>query len=167
MRADSRIKEYVSNSPEETIALGKQIAFSVLACLSCDSCVVIALRGTLGSGKTYLTKGIAEGLGITENLTSPTYTIINEYFFHTTNNEQRKEKREVKFYHIDVYRLEGDKDFEDIGGIDILNSKSVCVIEWSERIPNSLPSAAIKISVEITGGTSRIIRLTGLDSLCI
>ncbi|MCL2174845.1 MAG: tRNA (adenosine(37)-N6)-threonylcarbamoyltransferase complex ATPase subunit type 1 TsaE [Treponema sp.] len=165
MPADSPIKEFISNSPEETIALGKQIAHAVAAAHffdvnKCFTGCVIALQGTLGSGKTYLTKGIAAGFGITENLTSPTYTIINEYAIPITSNN----KQELKFFHIDVYRLDGEKDFEDIGGIDILNSKGVIVIEWSERISNSLPSDIIRISI-YTSGTSRSIRITGLDNI--
>ena len=164
MPADSPIKEFISNSPEETMALGKQIAHAVLAAQffdvhGCFTGCVIALHGALGSGKTYLTKGIASGFGITENLTSPTYTIINEYPIQITKTN------DMKFYHIDVYRLDGGKDFEDIGGIDILNSKGVIVIEWSERISNSLPSDAILITIEIIGGSSRIIHVTGLDNL--
>ena len=164
MPADSPIKEFISNSPEETIAFGMQIAQAVLSARffdvnGCFTSCVIALQGALGSGKTYLTKGIASGFGITENITSPTYTIINEYPLLIS------ETHEIKFYHIDVYRLDGGKDFEDIGGIDILNSKSVIVIEWSERISNSLPSDAVLITIETKGGASRIIHVTGLDNL--
>ncbi|MDR0322876.1 MAG: tRNA (adenosine(37)-N6)-threonylcarbamoyltransferase complex ATPase subunit type 1 TsaE, partial [Treponema sp.] len=111
----------VSNSPEETFALGQNIA----SLLSPGS--VVALKGTLGSGKTCLAKGIARGLGITDIITSPTYTIISEYPASTT------------LFHIDAYRLNGDKDFEDIGGPEIINSCGISIIEWSERIPNSLP----------------------------
>jgi len=148
MKADSPIyspeKTYISNSPEETLSLGKQIASN----LSPGN--VIALCGTLGSGKTVLAKGIALGLEITENLTSPTYTIINEY--RTKNNE-------IILYHIDVYRLENEKDFEDIGGIEILNSKGICIIEWSEKIIKLLPADTIKVSIEIKGENSRGIKI--------
>jgi tRNA threonylcarbamoyladenosine biosynthesis protein TsaE len=141
--------ELISNSPDETIALGKKIA----AHLSAGS--VAAVTGALGSGKTCLTKGIALGLGLTENITSPTYTIINEY------------KRELypTLYHIDAYRLNCDKDFEDIGGIDIINSGGISIIEWSERIPNSIPKKSISINLEIKDGLSRTIKIKGLDSL--
>ena len=141
--------EYISNSPDETINLGKQISKHL------SSGSTAALFGTLGSGKTYLTKGIALGFGINDNLTSPTYTIINEY--------------EVSglpvFYHIDAYRLNSDKDFEDAGGLEIINSNGVCVIEWSERILNSLPENSIFISLEITGFESRRICIKGIEAL--
>jgi tRNA threonylcarbamoyladenosine biosynthesis protein TsaE len=141
--------EFISNSPDETIALGKKIAVS----LSTGS--VVAVTGTLGSGKTCLTKGIALGLGLTENITSPTYTIINEY--------QRESYPTL--YHIDAYRLNCDKDFEDIGGIDIINSGGISIIEWSERIPNSIPKNSIFIDLEIKDALSRTIKIKGLDSL--
>jgi len=114
---------------------------------------VIALNGVLGSGKTNLAKGIACGLGIDENITSPTYTIINEY------------QASCAFYHIDVYRLNNDKDFEDIGGNEIINGGGISVIEWSEKIQKSLPENKITISMEITGPSSRLLRIEGLDNL--
>ena len=141
--------EIISNSPEETAAIGEKISSHLF------SGSVTALRGTLGSGKTCLTKGIALGLGIKENLTSPTYTIINEYA-----NEGFP-----PLYHIDAYRLNGEKDFEDIGGLEIINSGGICVIEWSERVPDSLPDNTIFISLEITGIDSRKIYIKGIDSL--
>ncbi|WP_461257267.1 tRNA (adenosine(37)-N6)-threonylcarbamoyltransferase complex ATPase subunit type 1 TsaE [Treponema sp. R80B11-R83G3] len=139
----------VSNSPEETINLGKRIA----RFLTAGS--VIALEGCLGSGKTCLTKGIALGLGITENITSPTYTIINEY----------QNGPSPALLHIDAYRLNCDKDFEDIGGDEIINSNGISIIEWSERIPKSIPENSIKIRMEITSPVSRAIKIKGLDKL--
>ena len=139
--------EIITNSPDETIALGKKTASKVCAGS------IIAITGTLGSGKTCFSKGIALGLGINENITSPTYTIINEY------------KRDgcPALYHIDAYRLNCDKDFEDIGGIDVLNSGGISIIEWSERIPNSIPKEAIFITIEIKDENSRTIKIKGLD----
>jgi tRNA threonylcarbamoyladenosine biosynthesis protein TsaE len=141
--------EIISNSPDETTALGKRIA----SFLSAGS--VVALAGNLGSGKTCLTKGIALSLGIAENITSPTYTIINEYHCGAS----------TVLYHIDAYRLNCDKDFEDIGGIDIINSDGISIIEWSERIPKSIPENAIMIRMEITSPSSRTIKIKGLDKL--
>jgi len=139
-------KEIISNSDQETFDTGKKIAHFLIPGS------VVALTGTLGSGKTLLAKGIAKGLGIEEEITSPTYTIINEYKLPDTN-----------LYHIDAYRLNNDKEFEDIGGVDIVHSKNISVIEWSCRIANSLPLEAINISIEITGITSRLIKITGLE----
>ncbi|GHU57429.1 hypothetical protein FACS189442_6390 [Spirochaetia bacterium] len=97
-------------------------------------------------------KGIARGLGITEEVTSPTYTIISEY------------TGQVPLYHIDAYRLGGDDDFASLGGEEIIYGAGVSVIEWSERLPRSLPSEAITIDIEISGGENRTIRITGLDA---
>jgi len=134
-------EELVSNSPQDTIAAGRKIA----GFLSAGS--VVALEGTLGSGKTLLASGIAGGLGVKENITSPTYTIINEY------------ESSPVLYHIDVYRLKGDRDFQDIGGDEIINSDGISVIEWSELIPKSLPDKALTVSLEITGPSSRLIKI--------
>ena len=139
--------ELLPKSPDETFDIGRRIG----ALLQPGS--IVALNGVLGSGKTYLTKGIAFGLGIKENITSPTYTIINEYNAYCT------------FYHIDAYRLNGDKDFTDIGGNEIIESGGICVIEWSERISKSLPDEKISIRLEITGPSSRLIRIEGLKEL--
>ena len=132
----------VSNSAQDTFAAGRRIA----GVLSAGS--VVALQGTLGSGKTVLAGGIAGGLGIGENITSPTYTIINEY------------ESSPALYHIDAYRLNDDRDFRNIGGDEIINSAGISVIEWSERIPESLPDNAIKVSIEITGPASRLIKIS-------
>ena len=143
-------QEIISNSSEETILAGKKLA----SFLSGGS--IVALCGTLGSGKTYLVKGIASGLGIKENITSPTYTIINEY--------QIKDKN-IIFYHIDLYRLEDRMDFEDINGYEIILSGGICVIEWSERVYASLPEEKISINIEITGDNSRLIKIIGSEKL--
>jgi tRNA threonylcarbamoyladenosine biosynthesis protein TsaE len=138
------LAEIISSSPEETAALGERIA----RCLGCGS--VVALRGGLGAGKTCLTKGIARGLGIDETITSPTYTIISEY------------RGRLPFYHIDAYRLEGDEDFENLGGEELLCGEGVSVIEWSERIPHSLPENTVFIDITISGGSRRIIHISGI-----
>ena len=110
---------------------------------------VVALRGGLGAGKTWLTKGIARGLLISEEITSPTYTIISEY------------RGKLPLYHIDAYRLQGDDDFSALGGEELLyDGRGVSVIEWSERIPNSIPEDAIIIEMEILEGTKRRIRIS-------
>ncbi|MCL2800887.1 MAG: tRNA (adenosine(37)-N6)-threonylcarbamoyltransferase complex ATPase subunit type 1 TsaE [Treponema sp.] len=139
-----------SKTPEETFNIGKRIA----AHLCAGS--VLALDGTLGSGKTCLIKGIASFLGIKENITSPTYTIINEYQLEPNKS----------FYHIDAYRLNDDRDFEETGGLEVINDeKGISVIEWSYRIKNSLPKHTIHVFIDITGKTSRTIKIKGIDNL--
>ena len=139
--------EIITNSPEETFNLGKKISGHL------TNGSVITLDGNLGSGKTCFVKGIAFGLGITENITSPTYTIINEYYMKNSSNS---------FYHIDVYRLNNEEDFESTGGSQILNGNGIVLIEWGHRINRLLPPGTISISFTITGNTSRLIKIKGL-----
>jgi len=143
------LTEYVSQSPDETMALGEKLARRLMAGS------VIALRGGLAAGKTCLVKGIARGLCITEDILSPTYTIVNEYS-GLLNNQN------ISLFHIDAYRLSGDEDFENTGAKECIGGKGITVIEWSERIPASVPPGAINIVIEITGPQSRIFRITGL-----
>jgi tRNA threonylcarbamoyladenosine biosynthesis protein TsaE len=141
MQAEACLTEFVSSSPEETSSLGERIARRL------EPGAVVALRGKMGAGKTCLVKGIARGLGIEEAVTSPTYTIISEY------------QGKFPLYHIDAYRLSGDDDFENSGGREIIAGKGISVIEWSERIPHSLPPGSITISMEISGDEERIITI--------
>jgi tRNA threonylcarbamoyladenosine biosynthesis protein TsaE len=145
------LTEYVSGSPEETEALGEQIT-RFLWKNRPGSGSVIALKGGLGAGKTSLTKGIARGLGIDETITSPTYTIVSEY-------QARLNGQTLPLYHIDAYRLNGDEDFENTGAAEYLGRQGIAIVEWSERIPRSIPADAISIGIEITGPESRIIRI--------
>ncbi|MDR0456738.1 MAG: tRNA (adenosine(37)-N6)-threonylcarbamoyltransferase complex ATPase subunit type 1 TsaE [Treponema sp.] len=148
-RTEHCLTEYTTVSPEETRALGERLAGK----LSRGS--VIALKGGLGAGKTCLVKGIARGLGITESVTSPTYTIISEY-------NVRLGEQTVPLYHIDAYRLNGDEDFENTGAGELIGGKEgrgMGIIEWSERIPRSIPPHAITIEIEITGPQSRLFRV--------
>jgi tRNA threonylcarbamoyladenosine biosynthesis protein TsaE len=138
--------EFFSASPEETIALGERIA----RLLGPGS--VVALRGGLGAGKTCLAKGIARGLGVEETVTSPTYTIVSEY------------RGSLPFYHIDAYRLAGDEDFESLGGRELLYGGGVAVIEWSERIPQSLPGNTIFIEISLSAGQRRGFRIFGPEN---
>jgi tRNA threonylcarbamoyladenosine biosynthesis protein TsaE len=111
---------------------------------------VVALRGGLGAGKTCLTKGIARFLGIREEVTSPTYTIISEY------------PGLIPFYHIDAYRLGGDDDFEALGGEEYIYGEGISVIEWSERLTRSIPSAAILVEISQLEGNRRRIDIEGM-----
>jgi tRNA threonylcarbamoyladenosine biosynthesis protein TsaE len=137
----------ISASPEETIAAGERLAESL------KPGSVVALRGKLGAGKTCFTKGIARFLGIEEEVTSPTYTIVSEY------------RGKIPFYHIDAYRLNGDDDFIALGGEEIIYGGGVSVIEWSERIPESIPPNAVIVELEILpeGERKIIIRIPGIE----
>jgi len=142
--------EFKVNSPQETTALGKRIA----ACLRQGS--VISLQGELGSGKTYLVKGIARSLGVEETVTSPTYTIINEYII-PENIFKNKLLR-----HIDVYRI-SDEEFIELGGKELLYDDNITLVEWGERLEKYLPENVIRIFIEITGPLSRLIKIEGLE----
>jgi tRNA threonylcarbamoyladenosine biosynthesis protein TsaE len=145
MKMGRSLVRILSSSPEETMAAGERIA----PFLRRGS--VVALRGGLGAGKTCLTKGIARGLGIGEEITSPTYTIISEY------------QGTLPLYHIDAYRLGGDDDFNALGGEDFLYGEGVSVIEWSERIPRSIPPGALIVEIDLAENEQRRILISGLD----
>jgi len=127
--------------------LGKNIASHL------EKGSVVALSGPLGSGKTCLVKGIAAGLHILDEVTSPTYNIITEYEGTLPGGEI------ISVYHIDAYRLGGNDDFSAIGGEEIVFGLGISLIEWSDRIPDFIPSLAIRVGIEITGTDKRLIRI--------
>jgi tRNA threonylcarbamoyladenosine biosynthesis protein TsaE len=90
---------------------------------------------------------------VEENVTSPTYTIVSEY--------EARPEGPLPFYHIDAYRLSGEEDFEALGGRELLYGGGICLIEWSERIEDALPVRTIRVTIEISGANSRIIRISG------
>ena len=122
--------EYISHSEAETEALGRRLA-AVLA-----PGAVVALRGGLGMGKTAFTRGLARGLGCEGRVTSPTFTIVNEY-----------EGSGPPLFHFDMYRLRDAGELFDIGWEDYLNRGGVCAVEWSERVEEALPEDAVAVSL--------------------
>ena len=116
-------------SPEETEAVGRKIAAKLLPG------DIIAYYGDLGAGKTAFTRGLAAGLGVTEQVTSPTYTIVNEYL-----------SGRMPLFHFDMYRLDSADDLFDIGWEDYLARGGVCAVEWSENVEEAL-SGAIRITI--------------------
>ena len=135
--------EYLTNSPGETEKLGERLA----KCLKPGT--VLAYRGDLGAGKTAFTRGLARGLGYTEAVTSPTYTIVNEYL-----------GGRMPLFHFDMYRLASSDDLWDIGWEDYLDRGGVCAVEWSENVPEAM-EGALEVSIEKTGEDSRKITITG------
>ncbi len=138
---------YLSNSPAETEALGEQLA----ARLSAGA--VIAYRGDLGAGKTAFTRGLARGLGCRELVTSPTYTIVNEYL-----------GGRLPLFHFDMYRLASSDDLWDIGWEDYLDRGGVCAVEWSENVADALEDP-MTVTIEKTGEESRKITIEGGEAL--
>ncbi|MCR5210969.1 MAG: tRNA (adenosine(37)-N6)-threonylcarbamoyltransferase complex ATPase subunit type 1 TsaE [Lachnospiraceae bacterium] len=124
-------KAYVSASPEETEAVAAELAKEVLAGS------IYTLSGDLGAGKTVFAKGFAKGLGISSPVTSPTFTLVNEY------HEGR-----LPLFHFDVYRLGEAEELYDTGFFDYLSSGGVCLIEWAERVEELIPKPYFCIVIE-------------------
>ena len=122
------MEEIISNSPEETLEIGKKIASNL------KKGDVIVLTGDLGSGKTKLTEGILTYFGLEKEISSPTFTIVNEYYTENLN-----------IYHFDVYRLEEEEEFSAIGGEEYFE-KGAVIIEWGEMIESLLPKSYLQIT---------------------
>ena len=139
--------EFLTNSPEETekvgAALGKMLAAGT----------VLAYRGDLGAGKTAFTRGLARGLGYAEPVTSPTYTIVNDYL-----------GGRLPLFHFDMYRLASSDDLWDIGWDDYLERGGVCAVEWSENVDDAMENA-VYVTIHKTGETSRKIVIEGGEYL--
>lgn len=110
---------------------------------------VVSLRGSLGAGKTVLAKGVARDLGIQEAIVSPTFTLVQEY------------EGRIPMYHMDLYRITSEEDFQMIGGEDMLYSDGVCLIEWSEIINDMLPKGTLFIDIKVNDDQSRTVFLKG------
>jgi len=135
--------EYITNSPEETEAVGAALAGTL------SPGTVIAYRGDLGAGKTAFTRGLARGLGCGEIVTSPTYTIVNEYL-----------SGRLPLFHFDMYRLASSDDLWDIGWEDYLERGGVCAVEWSENVADAMEDPII-VTIEKLGDEMRKITVTG------
>ena len=122
--------EFITNSPAQTEAVGAALA-RVLPAGS-----VVAYRGGLGAGKTAFTRGLARGLGVTDSVTSPTYTIVNEYL-----------SGKMPLFHFDMYRLKSADDLFDIGWDDYLERGGVCAVEWSENVEEALEEDTIRVDI--------------------
>ena len=130
--------EYVTNSPEETEALGRRLGEKL------SPGAVVAFTGDLGAGKTAFTRGLARGLGISERVTSPTFTIVNEY-----------EGGRLPLFHFDLYRLGSADELFDIGWEDYLARGGVCAVEWSENAARALEEDAVRVDIRRGEGDSR------------
>lgn len=133
-----------SSSPDESISFAERLG-SLLRAGD-----LILLAGDLGAGKTTLTRGLAAGLGVKERyITSPTFTLINEY------------EGRVPLYHVDLYRMSGEGEVAGLG-LEDLFSQGVLVVEWAERAGSILPVERLEIELQVTGETSRDIHVRGV-----
>lgn len=136
-------RRFTAHSPEETVELGRKIGSRL------KEGDVIAFRGGLGAGKTTMTRGIALGMGLKDEVSSPTFALVNEY------------RGALRLCHFDMYRITGALDLESTGFFDYLSEGCVIAIEWSENIADELPEGCIVIEFTVIDGDRREITLIG------
>ena len=141
--------EFITHSPEETEKLGERLA----KCLVPGA--ILAYRGDLGAGKTAFTRGLARGLDCREQVTSPTYTIVNEYL-----------GGRLPLFHFDMYRLHSSDDLFDIGWDDYLERGGICAVEWSENVADAMEDP-VTVTIEKLGETSRRITIEGSEKYAL
>ena len=139
--------EFITNSPAETEAVGASLGQKL------KPGTILAYRGDLGAGKTAFTRGLAKGLGCDEIVTSPTYTIVNEYL-----------SGRLPLFHFDMYRLGSSDDLWDIGWEDYLERGGICAVEWSENVDDAMENAVF-VTIEKLGPEQRRITIEGGDYL--
>ena len=138
---------YLSHNEAETEALGARLAKTL------PDGAVVAMYGDLGAGKTAFVRGMARGLGLHCRVSSPTFTIVNEYLGERT------------LIHFDMYRLSGADELFEIGWEDYLNRGAVCAVEWSEKVQDAFFGDEITVTIEKLGETERMIDIEGAE-LC-
>lgn len=141
------MSEFITNSEQETELVGERLAKQL------PGGSVVAMYGDLGAGKTAFVRGMARGMGLTCRVSSPTFTIVNEYL------------GERELIHFDMYRLSGADELFDIGWEDYLNRGAVCAVEWSENVRDAFFGDEITVSIEKLSDTSRKITIEGV-ALC-
>lgn len=143
--------EKTTNSPEETIRFGSEIAEKF------GYGKILALESGLGGGKTVLAKGIALGLGVKnpDIVTSPTFTLVNCYFGD-----------QGEIYHVDLYRIEDSGQALSIGIEELLESGKTVIIEWAERIRNLLDNRTVWVKIEVKGNTERLFKIKEQPRIC-
>jgi tRNA threonylcarbamoyladenosine biosynthesis protein TsaE len=136
----STVREFTTSSPEETIALGRELAAMLIPPK------VVLLRGALGAGKTTLVKGIAQAFNAAseDDVTSPTFTLIHEY-----------RGPQAVLYHIDLYRVDTQRELETLGLDDLIGERSILLMEWGEKFPRFQRERDVEIALERTGENQR------------
>ncbi len=145
----TRKLEFHTETAADTIAVGAQLLEAITLP------ALLILTGTLGAGKTTLVKGIAEALGAAERdeVTSPTFTLVHEY-------EGERNGKPVLLYHLDLYRLENERQVEQLGIDELMEDDALVLVEWGEKFPTIQRRAAGEIVMEATGGDCRHITVT-------
>ena len=131
----------ITNNADETIAVGKKLGATI------DRGDVIALYGDLGAGKTTIIRGIAQSLGIASRITSPTFTIVNEY------------PGKIPMFHFDMYRITDKDELFEIGWDEYLERNGICIVEWSENIEGAFPHGTIRIRIDKLDENKRSINI--------
>ena len=139
--------EFFTKNELETEALGQRLAESI------DGGAVIAMYGDLGAGKTAFVRGMAKGLGLDCRVSSPTFTIVNEYL------------GERELIHFDMYRLSSSDELFDIGWEDYISRGAICAVEWSENVEDAFYGDEIRLTIEKLSDNERKITIEGVD-LC-
>jgi tRNA threonylcarbamoyladenosine biosynthesis protein TsaE len=138
---------FISNSEADTDRLGEALAAAL------PPSTVVALIGTLGAGKTRLVQAVAAAIGVPrENVTSPTFVLVNEY----------KDGR-LPIYHFDTYRLKDDDEFLNLGPDEYFDSNGLTFVEWADRVADLLPAERIEITIEVVGDTARRITISDMS----
>jgi tRNA threonylcarbamoyladenosine biosynthesis protein TsaE len=137
------MKKIITNSPEQTQNLGKKFATLL------DKGDVVAFEGGLGAGKTAFIRGMSEGLEVTGEVCSPTYSLVNEY------------RGKSNLYHFDMYRIQNMEDVYSTGFFDYLDCNDIIAVEWSENITNALPKNTIVIKIEVIDENTRSFTIDG------
>ncbi len=140
--------EFISKSEKDTIKLARKFEKKL------KGGEVVVLNGDLGAGKTTFTKALCKALKVKENVTSPTFTLMNIY----TSGR-------LPLYHFDMYRIEDESEAEELGLNDYFYSNGVCMIEWAQNIKHILPKNLITINIEKLGETSRKFEILGMEGL--
>jgi tRNA threonylcarbamoyladenosine biosynthesis protein TsaE len=130
----------LAHDPKETRALGRELS------LTLPENSVIGITGDLGAGKTEFVKGIAQGLGSTDPVTSPTFTLVHEY-----------RSGRLPLFHMDFYRLQTEAELDEVAFDDYLREPGICAIEWADRFPDRIPRDAIRVQIQIGSGNERLI----------
>lgn len=139
----------ITHSPEETIEFAKKIGSKL------KGGDVVAYKGGMGAGKTTFTRGLAVGMGLPDEVTSPTFALVNEY-----------RGKELTLYHFDMYRIVDTDELETTGFFDYMSEDSVIAVEWSENISDALPNGTVYITINRLSETEREIIVEGDDRFC-